>query len=444
MSYKYRDYRFLKKVALSSIYLKKNYFRKKAQLTMKKAILLFLTLTYFTNYAQTKFEKGYFINNSNEPVECFIKNLDLLYNPNRFSYKLDLNSEEIILSIKDAKVFEIYGVVKYERNIVNIDRSSEIGDEISVNRKAIFNEEQLFLKVLVEGKATLYKYAEPNLLRYFFKKDNSKTEQLVYKSYTDGFSSNIKKNERYKQQLLNNLTCEILSARRFNNLSYRKNSLTSIFIDYNKCTGIDYKSYTLKKNKKLQFNLSLKSGIRVSNFYIEVGNSRGVGVLDFERKMTPRFGIEAEFILPFNNNKWAIVVEPNYVYYNANFNDSKVSDRITDTDNSANIDYAAIDLPIGLRYYMFLNKNSKFFINYFVVPNFTIESKIRSTGDYPNILLNYNGKSDFNRAYGIGYNYKEKMSVEIRLSGSRDLLNNSAGNESFFYNFSLIFGYTIF
>lgn len=415
---------------------------------MKKIILILLfAVSYITCYSQTTFEKGYFINNSGERVECYIENLDLIYNPKKFTYKIANDSKKLKASIYDVKVFEIYDIVKYERHNVDIDRSSEIADEISISRKVIFKQEQLFLKVLIEGKATLYQYSESNFLRFFFKKDNDKIEQLVFKSYTDGFSSDIRKNERYKQQLLNSMPCESLSEGRFNNLNYRKSKLSKLFIDYNTCIGSEFKNYEAKSAKKSEtiFNLNLKAGARINSFVLQVGNNNGIGDLDFERKTSPYLGMEAEVILPFNNNKWAVIVEPNYVFYNADFDDPKVKDRVTNTDNSANIDYAAINLPVGIRHYMYLNKNSKLFINYSLVFNFTINSKIRPTTEFSNIELNYDdGRSDHDVAIGIGYNYNNKLSIEARLSTGRDLLNNSAGTESYFSDFSLILGYTIF
>jgi hypothetical protein len=44
---------------------------------MKKQLLLLLCLVFTANaYTQIVFEKGYYINNANEKVECLIKNID--------------------------------------------------------------------------------------------------------------------------------------------------------------------------------------------------------------------------------------------------------------------------------------------------------------------------------------------------------------------------------
>ena len=151
---------------------------------MKKKLLLALTVIFAINsYSQISFESGYFINNSNQKTECFIKNIDWANNPTEFEYKLTEKSEKKKATIKTVKEFSIYDTSKYVRATINIDISRNSNDELSTTKKAIFKEEELFLKVLIEGKASLYLYKYSNLTKFFFSKDGSKTEQLIFKKY---------------------------------------------------------------------------------------------------------------------------------------------------------------------------------------------------------------------------------------------------------------------
>jgi hypothetical protein len=399
---------------------------------MKKAILLFLTLTYFTNYAQTKFEKGYFINNSGERIECFIKNLDLLNSPKDFTYKLSETSKPYKATIHDAKVFEIYDIVKYERHTVDIDRSSELYYEISATRKAEFEEEQLFLKVLIEGKASLYHYAETNLSRFFYKNINSNLEQLVYKSYKENFDFDIKKNERYKQQLMNNLNCNNLKKTKFTNLKYQKNSLINFFIDYNKCIDAKYINYDIKKTKesKSYFNLNIRPGINTSTVFSENGTSQ-IRNLDYGTKTTARLGLELELVLGFNNNKWALIVEPTYQSYFSETEDS--------LNRKKTINYTSIDIPFGIRHYMFLNDTSKFFINALIITDFPFNSEV----DVDN-SNRFEIDSVLNYGIGLGYKYNDRYSIEFKLISSRELLGNFFRFNVGYRSVSVILGYTIF
>ena len=177
---------------------------------MKKEILLLLTAILSLNcYSQISFEKGYFINNNEEKIQCFIKNVDWENNPKDFKYKLLEKSDPKTASIAQIKEFGIYNYSKYIRSNVNIDRSSENVNKLSNSKRPIFQEEELFLKVLVESKASLYQYVDNNLNRFFYNKDNSNIEQLIFKSYktTDLDKNNRYRNNRYRQQLWVDLKC---------------------------------------------------------------------------------------------------------------------------------------------------------------------------------------------------------------------------------------------
>lgn len=130
-------------------------------------LLIFLSFTTIS-LSQIKYEKGYYIDNSNNKVECFIKNMDWFNNPDNINVRLNENGDTKNLSIENIKEFGIYNTSKYVRAKVKMDRSSEIADKISSNRNPIFNEELLFLNVLVKGDATLYLYEDHNLKRFFF------------------------------------------------------------------------------------------------------------------------------------------------------------------------------------------------------------------------------------------------------------------------------------
>ena len=401
---------------------------------MKKHLILTIALiTYLNSFAQSSFKKGFFIKNSGEKIECLIEDLDLLYNPKSFTYKTSENSKEIKAFIDDVELFEIYNVAKYERHTLEIDRSSQQINKLSLTRKVKFNTEQLFLKFLVEGKASLYHYTEPNLSRFFYSNNDDKVRQLVYKSYLTE-SGDIKKNQKFRQQLLDNFYCE--NTNKIKTLRYRKSDLSDFFIDYNNCVASNFTDYTFKnvKTSKSQFNFNVRVGFNVLSFEIKT--------ITFETKTVSRFGLELEYIIGFNNNKWAFIIEPNYVNYSSKYNDT--TERITDANNSAIINYRAIDLPIGLRHYVFLNKNSKLFINGVIVPNLTLKSEIRSINENVNNPLDFDGESDFNYALGLGYKYKDKFNIELRYSTARDLINQFAGIDSSLGSIAVILGYTLF
>lgn len=363
-------------------------------------------------------------------MECLIENLDLLNNPKSFKYKLSEKSVEIKNTINDVKIFEIYNLVKYERHNVKIDKSSEAIDEISTTRKPQFIDDLLFLKVLIEGKANLYYYAEPNFTRFFYKHNTPDVKQLVYKSFLSQDRSKVNKNNYYRQQLLNNLNCEKIKIGKIKNLKYQKADLVDFFVVYNSCVNAKMINYTIENSKKTKssFNLSIKSGINVSSFYLQ-GIPSPIRDLNFENRLTLRFGFELEYVMGFNNNKWSLILDPSYI--------STYKSSLEDTvARETKIDYTTIEVPFGLRHYIFLNKKSKLFINTFVMYDFPMNSKITGQNDF-------DISSGINYSLGIGYKFKDKISLEFRTYTKRDLLGyfTRVGD---FKSSSLILGYTLF
>ena len=395
----------------------------------KSILITILSIISFNCYSQTKYENGYYINNNNEKIECLILNNDWLNNPTEISLKYSENEQSKTETIESIKEFGINGKIKYQRYNVNIDRSSNSLSSMDIERNPVFIEEQLFLKVLIEGKANLYSYNSNNLEKFFFKIDNSNIEQLVFISYLTN-DNQIAKNNYFKQQILSNLKCPGISLNEIQNLEYKVNKLINLFIKYNKCVNSQFSNYTIKE-KKGNFNLSLKAGVKNSSLEIENSLSH-LRDTNFGAKLGFSVGIEAEFILPFNNNKWALLIEPTY----QSFNSKKET-----TDLTSEVDYKSIEVPFGLRHYMFINKKSKLFINGLVIMDFNLNSKFDLKRQFESTL---DIKTGSNLALGLGYNYNEKYSVELRYYTPRDLLRNYGPWDSEYNSLSLLFGYSIF
>ena len=168
---------------------------------------------------------------------------------------------------------------------------------------------------------------------------------------------------------------------------------------------------------------------------ININNANSY-TIDFKNQISVRLGIEAEIVLPFNKNKWSIVLEPTYMYYN-----SKVNYVVNGNSREASVDYKAIEFPLGIRHYFFLNNDSKIFINGFLVPEFNFSSTIKFSDNSD--VLDIDVSSAF--ALGIGYKFKNKYSIEYRYTTNKNLLSRYDGKpEAKFMNSSLIFGYTFF
>lgn len=402
---------------------------------MNKSLLLFLlTIISFTANCQTSYKDGYFIDNANQKIDCLIKNLDWKNNPTEFDYKLQADSEVKKASIATVQEFGIYNGSKYVRRSVDMDRSSGTLSNMNSSRTPIFEKEQLFLQVLIAGKASLYLYEEGSLQRFFYQDAGGPVNQLVYKKYKKD-DNLVGENNLFRQQLMNELNCQGLSVSQMNNLEYSKGHLVRYFLGHNECAESEVVNYEAF-NKKKRFNLNFRTGLNSSSLAID-NLASGPGGIDrrnttFDNEISLRFGFEAELVMGFNNNKWAVIFEPTYQYY-------KTEKQLPEL--FADLDYSTIEVPIGLRHYIFFNENSKLFVNASVV--FILSSDLSIIYEPDSIDL-VDGKSNPNMAFGLGYNYNNKYNLEFRIHSNRQVMAQYRNWKTDYSVISVIFGYTLF
>ena len=390
------------------------------------AFLLFLNLEI---YAQVNFEPGYFINNDNLRISCLIKNVDKKINPSSFSYKLNENSKIIKATIQDIKEFSVSDA-KYIRSIVEIDRTSDKSNEIRAGSQPDFIRQKLFLKVLVEGKANLYLFENGNITRFFYSDSDSVIEPLIYKRYLRK-SNYIGENNSFRQQLLTNVSCELnLSVK---DLKYTKRDLVDYFKRYHECIGVEYKLIGYKE-KKGKTSLLLKLGLNINNLTIET--SDGSSIFDYKNDPGYQLGISLEYRFPFNKNKWSLLVEPTLNYYKC----KKVVTQSPSFQRVNEINYLSIEVPLGIRNYIYFSNKFSLFLNSFVELDFPINSKFKSYLFAEEFLGN---TLRIYTSFGLGFDYNSVINVELRYSTKRNLFNEFYIWEGKFRGFSLIVGYNI-
>jgi hypothetical protein len=374
--------------------------------------------------SQISYIEGYYINDSNQKIDCLIRNIDWKNNPIEFEYKISEQAKKETLTIESVKEFGIDNVSKYIRFDVNIDRSSNKQNLLSNDKNPIFKTEKLFLKVLIQGEASLFIYKDKSLTRYFYQTSHLDINQLIFKEYKTP-ENKIGTNNEFRRQLYSNIKCSDISMNDLKQIDYDKNSLLNIFTKYNSCKNSEFVNFEEKVKSDL-FNLNIRPGLNSSSLFINNSaiSSRST---DYGNKLAFRIGLEFEFIMGFNKNKWAVIIEPTYQYF-------KAEDKVITNLSNTNVDYKSLQLPIGVRHYLFLNNNSKIFINGSFIYDFVLNSKVR----------NLDASSSFNLAMGVGYNYNQKYSVEFRYHTNRDILTDYVAWNSDFKTISIIFGYTIF
>ena len=361
-------------------------------------------------YSQIEFDNGYFINNNNQRVECLIKNSEWKNNPAEFEYRLTANSEVEKGTLESIKEFGINGFSRYVRADVKVDLSPSEIAKLSKDRNPEWSNQRLFLKVLVEGKATLYYYTGNDLACYFYSADDTTIKQLIYKEYYVD-EDHVAINPKFREQLWSYLRCENAKMSSVENMIFKKAQLVKYIEKYNDCNGQPSIVYG-KRNKKETFHLGVTPGINFSSVSVSDSFYKKYNT-NFKNQLSFRIGAEAEYVLPFNRNKWRILFEPTFQYQHSEKQISEVT---------VTINYKTIEFPIGFRHYFFLNKELKLFVNAFFVPGYSLDFNSTITYDYP-FASPLQIKTDNSIAFGGGISYN-KLSAEIRYYSQKAMLNN--------------------
>lgn len=390
-----------------------------------KIMISFCMLLLFTlnSFGQIIFEKGYLIDNNNHRIDCLIKNNDWKDNPKEFEYKLTEGASSAKGDLSTVKEFGITGYSKFVKADVKMDASPMEASDLSKQREPEWVQEQLFLKVLVEGKATLYYFENGTMNRYFYSFSDSTIKQLIYKEYYAN-NDEIATNFKFREQLWTEVRYATIGTNVIEQLNYRKTDLEKYFKKYNEFEGSITIDYKIKKTTKW-LHIKVSPGINYSTF--SVANMDDIYQnTKFESKIGLRLGLETECILPFNKNKWGILFEPCYQNFKST-GDNPIGFK--------EIRFQSIEFPIGLRHYFFLNPKLSLFINGMFIPFLSL--------DFQSKMGYYDIRSRNSFAYGGGISTK-KLSAEVRFYTTRDMFDDYISLRNNYHRSSVIFGYKIF
>lgn len=400
---------------------------------MKIYSLIFIFLSIIIS-GQIRFEKGYTISDDGQRKDVYIKNMDWSNNPETYIYKITEDGEQKTGQLANTKEFAVPNYFKFIKHTGKIDISSNNINELSDNKNPILTEKMVFLNVVSEGKLNLYLYKSTYVEQFFYSLDNGEIVPLEYKKYNpDGDVYKIAENTKYINQLKELFAQNTPETFKSSKIKYEKKYLAKVFDEYNG-------KKTESKNNRIDFNLSVRPGISQANFNLDSPQSSNYPKVDFSSKSIFRLGIEAELALPFNKNKWAIVMEPFYYKYK--------NEAISQDGNYRfQTEFDMLDFEIALRHYMFISKTSKLFLNAGFVANLytSKDAFITYTGLKAGYLsggLGFEKNSSYFN-FGLGYNYKNKLSAEVKLSTGKSLYDTSYWRADL-TRVSFILGYNIF
>jgi hypothetical protein len=394
---------------------------------LKSVVTVLVTFFIANLYSQKKnFEKGYYINSNKSKIECLIKNEEWTFNPTQFECIVNNEEKPRIVTANEIEEIAIGDEFKFVKAVVNIDKSNDNFENLTPEKALNLVSDKLLLRVRIEGKASLYSYKSETFTRFFYSIDGSGINQLSYKVYYDDDEKGNRKNEVYKQEILNNLKCDKITQTDIDGLEYRSGSLTNIFLKYNTCVGSEVREIKAKKNINT-FEMYAKLGVGLTSFNVDYGAN-----LDFEDKIRLKLAVEAEINLSNKSKNWSILLEPGYTFYSNTFTPS------FNPNAHVKIDYKAIDLSIGLRHYFEMGAKSLLFANGYVTYSIETGSNFDfSTASTYRLEIS----NTINPALGFGYLYDKKYSIEFRYEFQRNLFLHYSYADSEFSTIGLTLGY---
>ena len=380
----------------------------KYQIQLVFGILLLFCLQ---SEAQLPYVEGYFIDNEGSKIECLIKNLDWTYNPTSFEFIFE---EENIAKVGNPNTIREFGILGRSRFISLMLPNSK-------------REEKVFLKVLIEGKASLFAFESQRKLSLYYSLDNA--------SPTSG-DLIVLKSKDFKRQLKKGLQCTSVGSRAVATSHYSVNSIKRYFNKYNKC--ISGETIEFERNEEKDFlNISLKAGMKGSIMgFSHAWRDRSVS---FGNAVGYIVGIEAEVIAPVSGWNWSLVFQPTYQYYKGMNEMTYINTGTIMRSTLVTVDYQSIELPIGYRHLFFLQNKSRIFIEAMYIIDMPFGSEIKA--GRPEIINVDVGVSQ-SLAFGIGYNYKNKASLAASYGANRQILGDNLSWFSDYRSIALTFGYT--
>lgn len=406
---------------------------------MKTALLAIGLLLPCLTYSQTNFENGYFVRNDGTRNEVLIKNVDWNNNPTSFEYKTAADAGVQVVAISEAREFGIEGVSKFIRTTVDMDMASQRHGNLPRTRVPVFTTRTVFLRVLSEGRETLYSFDESGTNLFFYKTKSDSIKQLVYRKYL-GSGSSLLENTAFRTQLAE-VRCKGDEPSIAQKLKYKQSDLIAYFDRANACdgeviqttsqpvatttaanastakpavvSGSEKKAVTKLTRKKGYFNLSPAFGY--SLFKGEIDSPVNSRDLSFS-KSGFSIGAEVEYVLPTNNRKLSVIFEPTYYIFGEVEQTNPIN---STTSEHMKFKYNLVQLPIGVRWRFFVSPDSQIFVNavfnYGIILNDEVEMAVS------NNLGMYTTTYSFGA--GVGFSLK-RFALEARISSSNALVTN--------------------
>ncbi len=397
---------------------------------MKKTLFFALTIfSTFTLSAQNNLKKGYYIDISGHRNDGYI-NVSGLGSLNEVNSEIEFSPQpDGATSPVNTKTISEIGVensarlIKYE---IQLD-DTNYRDISNTNKYPQFAAAIVFVKVLLDGKASLLAYEGHNGTKYFYMAQGGKPQQLMYKKYNE--NGVVRENASFRQFLYDNMKSGGMAFGKFSELNYNEEDLLRIFEAFN--TSQHGESQVFKtEEKSWPLHWAIMAGVYNTDAKFERDDNNIYSTDD--SSVAYDIAIEVEY-LPSGKSLGFFGVLGCEIL-NSKF---EVENPSAHTSVNDKIKSPIFDIGAGVRYHFGLSKKSGLFVDAALV--YSISSSIDE-----NVMLvsdggeesstsrqTYDTSNSFIGIAGAGFIFSEKYGLALRYETPRVILDKQQGKISY-------------
>ena len=310
---------------------------------------LFILLASLLNIslltAQKYYLEGNTTNTEGVKQSGLIDYRDWKYNPEIIRFIPDGSKIPLLFSPSSLKSFSVNNE-KFISAEVTIERTPDKFNELLYSRERIISEEQVFLRVLVEGETSLFYYNEKKSGKHLYIKKGATGEITELARYStiseiEGKRELIVKDE-YKDQLENLIRdCRMVTPL-IHLADYTMEDLTELVEEYNTCIGkeIDY----IADLPKIKFHLVVSAGLSAYKVNFYSSDPDDLAAADFSTSYRPSVAAGLDIVFPSSRKAFSIYNELGILSYNTHGETQWYVNEDNYTDVEINL--AAIELRL--------------------------------------------------------------------------------------------------
>lgn len=343
---------------------------------MKNFLILLMLLFTINGFSQNGYVNGYVVKNSGDTLrgQIYFPGWDIT--PGKIQFR-QANAAEEQFSASQLKMFSISGIDNYISGFVTLDASPVNDGSLLTVDSSILHTDSIFLRVVVNGSASLYYYRSGDQKQHFLIGKNNAINELIYHRYNvmqNGLQY-VREDRKFIGQLTYYLSDCPEMKNSFDNLKYSESSLQPLFVTYANCKGSN--NTFIAKQNSISARVGVLAGASFSSVTFKGDGFEDIQDASFKTAIGPVFGVKLDFYLIPKNKNYSLYDDLEFQPVSFTGHSSSSVGNVIFFDNTFRIDADYLFLNTMFRYY-FSQSDWKPFINAGIVNAFLVKTNTDS------------------------------------------------------------------